>query len=71
MAFLFGGLKAPPPSPPPPNPPLIADPSTQASANAAQLAAAAAAGQGFNNTIQSSPQGAPAPSTAQKQLLGQ
>jgi hypothetical protein len=57
--------------PPPPAPPMAASASVQDSASAARAAAAAASGQGFGNTIGTSPQGAAAPMTAQKTLLGQ
>jgi hypothetical protein len=68
----FGGTpSAPAPPPPPPNPATFASSSVQdAGAAARQAAAAAAGGMGFAGTLQSSPQGAPAPNTALKQLLG-
>lgn len=77
MSFNLGGSDpgpAPPPPPPPPNPPLLASGSVQqAGAKARQAAAAAAGGMGFAGTIDSSPQGAPAPKTTTggKALLGE
>lgn len=63
---------APPPPPPPPNPPLLANGSIQQT-GAAQRAAAAQAfgGLGFSGTEKTGGQGAAAPSTAGKELLGQ
>jgi hypothetical protein len=74
MSFLAPTMTPPPPPPPPPAPPTLADSSVQAvGANARNAAAAAAGGQGFNNTIATSPQGAPNPQTTGggKSLTGQ
>jgi hypothetical protein len=50
----------------------MASSNVQASGAAARAAAAAAAGgMGFGDTLKTSSQGAPAPSTAGKQLFGQ
>ena len=70
MSFL-SGPKLPAAPPPPPLPPVLASSQTQ-DAQAAERAAAAAAagGQGFANTIGSSPQGTAAPTTSKKQLFG-
>jgi hypothetical protein len=49
----------------------MADGSVQAAGNAARAAAAAASGsQGFSNTVKTSPEGAAAPASDKKQLLG-
>jgi hypothetical protein len=71
MSFLAPNIGAPPPPPPPPpNPPILAG--TALSGNQAQTAAAAAAGGGFDATIANAggAQGASAPATAKKALLG-
>jgi hypothetical protein len=68
----FGGSPAVPAVPPPPPAPATMASSTVQDAGAAarQAAAAAAGGMGFAGTLQSGPQGAAAPNTALKQLLG-
>jgi hypothetical protein len=49
----------------------MADSSVQAAGNAARAAAAAASGgMGFSNTVKTSSQGAEAPATDKKALLG-
>ena len=72
MSFLAPSMPAaPPPPPPPPNPPMLANAGVQAAGNAARAAAAAAAGgMGFDQTVQSSAQGAAKPDTAQAALSG-
>jgi hypothetical protein len=67
VSSLFGlGGNAPPPPPPvtpPPAPPTMASASVQAASEQAGLAAAAASGQGFGDTLKTSPLGAKTPST--------
>lgn len=58
------------PPPPPPNPPTAASSAVQASAAAAARNAAAQAGRGKSGTLLTGSDGAPAPATAKKQLLG-
>ena len=68
MGFLSAPKLAPPP--PPPTPPTMASPIVQESASQTAARAAAAEGQGFNDTVKSSPEGAPAPSLAKATLGG-
>ncbi len=70
MGFLSPG-KAPAAPPPPPIPPTLASQSAQGAGAATTAAAGAAAGAGFDNTLMTSPQGAPTPATTSKTLLGQ
>ena len=65
-----GSASAPVPPPPPPSPATAADASIQQAGAMQRTALANAAGAGFDNTIVSSPMGAPAANTSQKQLLG-
>lgn len=73
MSFLAPQAQAaPPPPPPPPNPPTLASSTVQDAASAARAAAAAANGAGFSNTLKTSTEGAPAPTTTTgKALTGQ
>jgi hypothetical protein len=79
MGAIFGGggggsvaIPPPPPAPPPPpNPPTPANASVQAAGVAETRAAQAAAGQGFEDTLETGPQGAATPATAGKNLLGE
>lgn len=50
---------------------MQADAQSQSAQAAQRAAAAAASGMGFDNTVQSSTQGAAKPAVAQKALLGQ
>jgi hypothetical protein len=79
MTGFFGGGNSgpsatppPPPAPPPAaNPPTYANPAVQGVGAAAARRARAAAGPfGGDGTILTSPQGAKAPPTAEKQLTG-
>lgn len=72
MGFLSSlfGISKPKPPPPPPTPATLASPGPTESALQAERAAAAGAGQGWDNTLKTGPQGAPAPQTAEKELLG-
>lgn len=64
MSFLFPHPSAPAPPPPPPSPATPASSAVASSAAAQNAAAAAAAGSlGFDNTVQTSGQGAKAPAT--------
>jgi hypothetical protein len=69
MGSLFSTPSAPPPPPPPAAPPIFANPITAQAGTAASSQARAAAGQGFDNTVATGPQGAPAGNTG-KQALG-
>ncbi len=62
---------APPPPPPPPAAPIYASAQQAVTGDAVRAAAASASGMGFADTLKTSPQGAPAAATGQKQLLGQ
>jgi len=64
-----GGSSPPPPPPPPPPPATQSSPLVSQAGLAQKNVLAAGAGAGVDNTIMSSPMGAPAPSTA-KQTLG-
>lgn len=64
---------APPPPPPPPpaaHPATAASGAVQSSADQQRRRAQAAAGQGFSDTLKTSPTGTAAPSTAKATLLG-
>jgi hypothetical protein len=71
MSFLTPKLPPITPTPPPPNPPVLASQQVLASGQAETAAAAAAAGKGFAGTLQTGGEGASAPATAQKALLGE
>ena len=66
-----GAADAPIAPPPPPMPPSLANSGVASTEAATRAAAASAAGAGFAGSILSGSQGAPAPSTASKQLYGQ
>lgn len=70
----FGGgasmPAAPPVPPPPPAPAQAASPGGMEAQAQERASLTAASGAGFAGTIASSPQGAPAPATARKTLLG-
>ena len=70
----FGGGPKPPPlalPPPAAHPPTLGSAFSAIATQASNNAAKAAEGEGFDNTIKTSPQGASAPSTAPVTLLGQ
>lgn len=75
VTSLFGGTPAVPqpavipPPPPPPSPPTLANPASQNAGDLSSREAAAAAGGGFNATLLTGAEGAPAAGTA-KQKLG-
>lgn len=69
----FGGPKAPaaPLQPPPAaNPAVLGSAQTALAASNTKKAGAVAEGQGFDNTIETSPQGLKPPQTAKTSLLG-
>lgn len=72
MSFLAPKAPTPPPPPPPPaNPPQMADASVRNAAAQTGARAVAAEGAGFAGTLLTGGQGAAAPPTATKSLLGQ
>jgi len=70
MGFLLGLGSTPKPPPPPPNPATMASGGPQMSGAQTAAAAAAAAGQGLNDTLKTSSQGAAVPNVANKTVLG-
>ncbi len=74
MSFLCGGsgqqaAAPPPPPPPPPAPPTAASTAVKAAGDRQTRAAQGAAGQGFNGTLLTGPQGDSKPIVG-KQTLG-
>lgn len=72
MGFLTGSPKipAPPSVPPAAHPAVLGSAQTALASSATQKAGKAAEGMGFDNTIQTGPQGLKAPAIAKATLLG-
>lgn len=72
MGAIFSPPKPVGPQMPPPaaNPAVLGSSQTQLAAQQTRKAGSVAEGRGFNNTIQTSPQGLQAPATARTTLLG-
>lgn len=72
MGFLMGSPKVNAPTPPPAaaHPAVLGSTQTALIGSSAKKAGGAAEGMGFDNTIQTSPQGLKAPAAAKATLLG-
>jgi hypothetical protein len=72
MGSIVGSPKVNGPTPPPPaaHPAVLGSAQTALAAATTKKGGAVADGMGFNNTIQTSPQGLKPPSTAKSTLLG-
>ena len=70
MSFMSPKPPGTPPIPPAAHPAILGSNQTALAGQNARTVAAAAEGQGFDNTIQTSPQGLQPPTTGKATLLG-